>query len=32
MSRKPPAGPLIGYARVATQGQDLAQQRSTLHQ
>jgi DNA invertase Pin-like site-specific DNA recombinase len=32
MSRKPPAGPLIGYARVSTQGQDLAQQRSALRE
>jgi DNA invertase Pin-like site-specific DNA recombinase len=28
--RKPVSGPLIGYARVSTQGQDLAQQRATL--
>ena len=26
------AGPLIGYARVSTQGQDLAQQRATLRE
>ncbi|WP_287990005.1 recombinase family protein [Acidiphilium sp.] len=25
-------GPLIGYARVSTQGQDLAQQRATLRE
>lgn len=31
MPSKPPAGPLIGYARVSTQGQDLAQQRATLN-
>ena len=30
MSKNPPPGPLIGYARVSTQGQDLAQQRATL--
>jgi DNA invertase Pin-like site-specific DNA recombinase len=30
MPKKAPAGPLIGYARVSTQGQDLAQQRTTL--
>ncbi len=32
MPRKPPAGPLIGYARVSTQGQDLAQQRGALRE
>ncbi|EQD44522.1 resolvase domain-containing protein, partial [mine drainage metagenome] len=32
MPRKAPAGPLIGYARVSTQGQDLAQQRATLRE
>jgi DNA invertase Pin-like site-specific DNA recombinase len=32
MSRKLPAGPLIGYARVSTQGQDLGQQRSALRE
>ena len=32
MPKKPPAGPLIGYARVSTQGQDLAQQRATLRE
>jgi DNA invertase Pin-like site-specific DNA recombinase len=30
VSKKPAPGPLIGYARVSTQGQDLAQQRATL--
>jgi DNA invertase Pin-like site-specific DNA recombinase len=30
MSRKPASGPLIGYARVSTRGQDLAQQRAAL--
>jgi DNA invertase Pin-like site-specific DNA recombinase len=30
VSNKPAPGPLIGYARVSTQGQDLAQQRATL--
>jgi DNA invertase Pin-like site-specific DNA recombinase len=30
MPKKAPAGPLIGYARVSAQGQDLAQQRTTL--
>lgn len=29
---KSAAGPLIGYARVSTQGQDLAQQRAALHE
>ena len=29
---KPAAGPLIGYARVSTQGQDLAQQRAMLRE
>ena len=32
LSKKPPAGPLIGYARVSTQGQDLAQQRAVLRE
>ncbi len=32
MPNKPASGPLIGYARVSTQGQDLAQQRATLRQ
>ncbi len=32
MPKKPPAGPLIGYARVSTQGQDLAQRRATLRE
>ena len=32
MPSKRPAGPLIGYARVSTQGQDLAQQRIALRQ
>lgn len=32
MPKKAPAGPLIGYARVSTQGQDLAQQRATLRE
>jgi len=32
MPKKPPAGPLIGYARVSTQGQDLAQQRAMLRE
>ena len=32
MPKKPAAGPLIGYARVSTQGQDLAQQRATLRE
>ncbi len=32
MPRKPPAGALIGYARVSTQGQDLTQQRSALRE
>ena len=32
MPKTPPAGPLIGYARVSTQGQDLAQQRTTLRE
>jgi len=31
MTRKPAPGPLLGYARVSTQGQDLAQQREALH-
>jgi DNA invertase Pin-like site-specific DNA recombinase len=30
MPRKPAPGPLIGYARVSTQGQDLVQQRAAL--
>lgn len=30
MPKKAPTGPLIGYARVSTQGQDLAQQRTAL--
>jgi len=30
MSKKPVSVPLIGYARVSTQGQDLAQQRAML--
>jgi DNA invertase Pin-like site-specific DNA recombinase len=30
MPRKPASGPLIGYARVSTRGQDLAQQRAAL--
>lgn len=30
MSKKPMSGPLIGYARVSTQGQDLAQQHAAL--
>lgn len=30
MSRKSTSGPLIGYSRVSTQGQDLAQQRASL--
>jgi DNA invertase Pin-like site-specific DNA recombinase len=30
VSKKPVSGPLIGYARVSTQGQDLAQQRAML--
>ena len=30
MPKKPASGPLIGYARVSTQGQDLAQQRAAL--
>jgi DNA invertase Pin-like site-specific DNA recombinase len=30
VSKKPAPGPMIGYARVSTQGQDLAQQRATL--
>jgi DNA invertase Pin-like site-specific DNA recombinase len=29
-AKKPEATPLIGYARVSTQGQDLTQQRATL--
>lgn len=32
MIDKRPAGPLIGYARVSTQGQDLTQQRAALHE
>lgn len=32
MSNKRPAGPLIGYARVSTQGQDLTQQRDMLRE
>ncbi len=32
MPKKPPAGPLIGYARVSTQGQDLVQQRVMLRE
>ena len=32
MLKKPPSAPLIGYARVSTQGQDLAQQRAVLHE
>lgn len=32
MPSKLTAGPLIGYARVSTQGQNLAQQRATLRQ
>jgi DNA invertase Pin-like site-specific DNA recombinase len=30
VSKKPASGPLIGYAQVSTQGQDLAQQRAAL--
>lgn len=29
---KPAAGPMIGYARVSAQGQDLAQQRALLRE
>ncbi|MBB5374532.1 recombinase family protein [Acidocella aromatica] len=32
MPSKPTSGPRIGYARVSTQGQDLAQQRAALRQ
>jgi DNA invertase Pin-like site-specific DNA recombinase len=32
MPKKTTIVPLIGYARVSTQGQDLAQQRATLRQ
>jgi len=32
MPKKLSAGPLIGYARVSTQGQDLAQQRTALRE
>ncbi|MDE8345640.1 MAG: recombinase family protein [Acidocella sp.] len=32
MPKKLPAGPLIGYARVSTQGQNLSQQRATLRE
>ncbi|KND59394.1 Resolvase, N-terminal domain [Candidatus Burkholderia verschuerenii] len=32
MTNKPTSGLLIGYARVSTQGQDLAQQRDTLRE
>ncbi|CAB3800564.1 DNA-invertase hin [Paraburkholderia ultramafica] len=32
MSKKADAAPLIGYARVSTQGQDLAQQLTTLRE
>ena len=32
MPSKPTSGPWIGYARVSTQGQDLAQQRAALRQ
>jgi len=32
MVKKIEIGPLIGYARVSTQGQDLAQQRGTLRE
>jgi DNA invertase Pin-like site-specific DNA recombinase len=32
LSKKPPAGPSIGYARVSTQGQDLTQQRAVLRE
>ena len=32
MAKKPPAGPLIGYARVSTQGQHLTQQRAVLRE
>jgi DNA invertase Pin-like site-specific DNA recombinase len=32
MPKASPSGPLIGYARVSTQGQDLAQQRTLLRE
>jgi DNA invertase Pin-like site-specific DNA recombinase len=32
MTKKTETGPLIGYARVSTQGQDLTQQRATLRE
>src|SRR4051794_32727627 len=32
VSRKPASGPLIGYARVSTHGQDLSQQRAALRE
>ena len=32
MVKKVKIGPLIGFARASTQGQDLAQQRSTLRE
>lgn len=32
MPKKAPTDPLIGYARVSTQGQDLAQQRAALRE
>ena len=32
LAKKPPAGPLIGYARVSTQGQHLTQQRAVLRE